>query len=349
MMMPASIQQWKYHTGDQEKWDIEHVSNSGGYVRLKSVYSGLYIGVDSSNTSSIKQYSEQNNYTLWKITRSSHGNLIFVCKATESSDTVLSVPLSSNGNGTNLTQLTYTDNSNTRDEWYLIKKVISYVHYYDSTFVGNAQLIQNIELANSFSNLVYSRYYNVGMYMDGVASQYATVIDSCTTGTNIPCNDATCGTDCNANHHKNGLVISNQLYNSAREDDHIYVMWTNRSYGTYCNEDSGVHGTVGWIAVVYGKRPVIHFLTINGNSNVQLACMTLNLVHETAHSLKMSDVYNNTGHDISGATECLMERFDGGTAYAFYQDVLNGIEKPFCDSCDEAMRGYTSNITISGN
>ena len=53
----AIIQQWQYHSGKQEKWNIEHVSDSNGYVRLRSVYSNLYIGVDSTNTASIKQYS----------------------------------------------------------------------------------------------------------------------------------------------------------------------------------------------------------------------------------------------------------------------------------------------------
>lgn len=346
----AIIHQWQYHTGNQAKWNIEHVSNSGGYVRLKSVYSNLYIGVDSSDTSVIRQYSTQNDYTLWKIDRTTFGNLVFKCKATESSGIVLSVPLTANSNGTNLTQLTYTDDSNTRDEWYLVDKVISYVNYYDSTFVGNAQLIQNIATANSFANLAFARYYYTGMYMDGTATQRTTTIDSCSTGTNAPCTDATCGTDCSTQHHKNCWVISNQLYNSPRENDHIYVLWTNHSENTYCTESSEVHSTVTWIAVVYSKRPVIHFLTIyDFSTDIQLACMTLTLVHETAHSFQLGEAYTNSGHDIDGKTECVMEKFHTASAYAFYEDVLSGSKKPFCDSCDEAMRGYTSNIVISGN
>ncbi len=80
----------------------------------------------------------------------------------------------------------------------------------------------------------------------------------------------------------------------------------------------------------------------------QLACMALNVVHETAHTLGMPDVYNNAGHDVGG-TECLMERFDESTAYAFYQDVLHGAEDPFCSSCMQSMRTYTNNISIPGN
>ena len=345
----AIIQQWQYHTGNQEKWQIEHVPNSGGYVRLKSLYSNLYIGVDSSDSSLIKQYSTQNDHTLWKIERSTTGNLIFTCKATESANTVLSVPLSSNSNGTNLTQLTYTDNSNTRDEWYLVKKVISYVNYYDSSFVGNSTLIQNIPTANSFANLVYSRYYNVGMFMDGSASRYVTTVESCPTGDGSQCSSASCGTDCNVSHHKNGKVMSDQIYNSPRESDHLYVLWMNRSDGTYCKEEDGAHTDHDAIASVYGKRPVIIFQTIKGSSSEKLIRMASVLVHETAHTLKMNEVYDNPGHDVPGATECFMERFHSSSAYIFYLDVLSGAEDPFCDSCNEAMKDLTANITMPGS
>ena len=115
----AIIHQWEYHGEDQEKWIVEYVSDSGDYWRLKSVFSNLYLGVDSSNTSVIRQYSEQNDYTLWKLERTSSGNVKFVCKATESSGKVLSVPLNSNSDGLDLTQLEYTNNTNYIDEWKL--------------------------------------------------------------------------------------------------------------------------------------------------------------------------------------------------------------------------------------
>ena len=307
------------------------------------------IGVDSANTALIKQYAAQNNYTLWRIDRTTSGNLTFKCKISENTTSVLAVPSSSAVNGADLQQLVYSDDIAYIDEWYLIEKVISCVNYYDSSFATSSALLQNIPIANKFSNLVYSKYFNVGMYMDGTASQYATVIDSCATGINSQCSSTICGSDCNALHHKNGLVISNQLYYADREDDHIYVLWTDRAEGTYCHESSNQHTSVEWIAVVYGKRPVIHFMTLYGNENVELACMTLNMVHETAHTLKMNDVYDKPGHDVNGATVCVMERFDLRTAYEFYIDVLNNRVEPFCASCRNQLEAYTSNISILGN
>ena len=43
-----------------------------------------------------------------------------ICKSTESSGKVLAIPLNSTGNGVDLTQRTYTDNSDYSDEWYLL-------------------------------------------------------------------------------------------------------------------------------------------------------------------------------------------------------------------------------------
>ncbi len=112
----ADIQQWDFSTANQKKWTVEHVSGSGGYVRLKSVYSGLYVGVNSANTAQIIQTATQDDYTLWRVALTSAKNVKLTCKATND---VLAVPLNENDNGTDLTQLDYTNDTNYRDEWYL--------------------------------------------------------------------------------------------------------------------------------------------------------------------------------------------------------------------------------------
>ncbi|MBQ3014500.1 MAG: RICIN domain-containing protein, partial [Clostridia bacterium] len=133
----AYIQQWAFHTGNSERWIVEQVADMDGYIRLKSVHSGLYIGVDSSNTSVVCQYSIQNDYTLWRIDRAEFRDLIFTCKATSSSDVVLTVPQASTTNGTNLVQATYTDNMDYSDEWQMYKIEYSAVvnNYYDKGFL----------------------------------------------------------------------------------------------------------------------------------------------------------------------------------------------------------------------
>ncbi len=97
----AVIEQNTHFEGDTSKWEIEHVPNSNGYVRIKSGHSNLYLGVDSSNTSLVKQYSAQNDYTLWKIVEITTGVYI-APKATESLEYALGIPVGDQQNGTDL-------------------------------------------------------------------------------------------------------------------------------------------------------------------------------------------------------------------------------------------------------
>jgi len=140
----AIIHQWQFHTEDQIKWIVEHVEGEGGYIRLKSARSNLYLGVDPANTSNIRQYAA-NDYTLWMIDRTDTGNVKLTNKATSGTEKVLAVPLNENQNGTDLTQISYTDNDNYRDEWemyvilpFTVKLEVTYDHAYSSRY-SNAQ------------------------------------------------------------------------------------------------------------------------------------------------------------------------------------------------------------------
>ena len=62
----AYIQQWSFSTALQKQWII--TPTSGGYYTIESRYNNLYLGVDSSNTSLVKQYSTLNDYTQWYFT-----------------------------------------------------------------------------------------------------------------------------------------------------------------------------------------------------------------------------------------------------------------------------------------
>ena len=350
------IHQWKYHGGNTQKWIFTHVGD-GYYTILSGNTEGIqavdqyYLGVKNDSTTVnddiVLRYGSLTDGMKWKITVTDSGAYRLTPKNGESYDYALATSSSSATNGARLMQGEYWDNNSYCDEWHIVYK-LSYVHYYDSTFVNDTTMIQNISEANIFADMVFAQWFHVGIDMDGTATKYSTVIENCPYGENNSCSDA-CGLDCDASHHKNGLVISNQIYYAPREKNHIYVLWTNHDYETYCNEDSGVHKNESWIAVVYGSRPVIHFMTIKGSSTVKLACMALNLVHETAHVFGMPDVYNNAGHDKDKATHCVMEKFDSSNAYAFYQDVLNNRKEPFCSSCKASLSGYTENITIPGN
>ena len=102
---------------DAFRWIIEHDPANPGYVRLKSVHSGLYMALKSSNITQIVQCQQDTVFTLWKINSSVQGNKYLVCKATEASQKVLAVPFPPNVDGANLINLTYVSDSNHTDEW----------------------------------------------------------------------------------------------------------------------------------------------------------------------------------------------------------------------------------------
>lgn len=224
----AIIQQWDFHTGSQAKWMIEHVTGSGGYVRIKSVRSNLYVGVDSSNTALIKQYSAQNNYTLWKIGRSTAGNLKLTCKATESGGSVLSIPLSADNNGTDLTQIAYTDDTNYRDEWKIYKcnYALTVNHYYDQGYVAR--------FPNALSNM--QSYQNVcsrillelfGLDVSATYSSFTSSADTCT-GTPVTLADTVDGCNHSGTDHKTRNCIKDDIVSQFGSGNNTTakIVWT---------------------------------------------------------------------------------------------------------------------------
>ena len=63
----ALIHQWDFHTSNQEKWIIEYVPNSGGYIRFNSAYSNLYLGIDPSNTTVVGGSTSDDSFRLTSI------------------------------------------------------------------------------------------------------------------------------------------------------------------------------------------------------------------------------------------------------------------------------------------
>ena len=86
---------------------------------MKSIYSNLYVGIDPNDFCLIKQYGTSSDHILWKIQTTESGNILLINKVTEPSQYVASIPFSANDNGTDLTQVTYTNDTNYKDEWKL--------------------------------------------------------------------------------------------------------------------------------------------------------------------------------------------------------------------------------------
>ena len=350
-----TIHQWEFHGGNTQKWVFTHLGDGTYSIHSKNASTKYYLGV-SGDSSSVDQPIVLRTGAItsgmkWTIEKTENDAYKLIPKSGEANGCALATSTSFATNGAILVQGDYIDNNSYRDEWYIFEQAISYINYYDATFSDNTELLNNIPEANEFASFTFWNFFNVAIHMKSEAVYYSTTADDCPEGESVPCSND-CGTNCYDEHHKNGLVISDQIFNDNRQADTIYILWTNHPMHTFCTLDqqTSSHKTVDWIAVVYGSRPVIHFMNICGNNRrARIACMALNLAHETAHTLGMRDVYDDEGHDSENTYVCIMERFDQNTAYAYYQDILNGTAEPFCQSCMEEMREHTSHITIMGN
>lgn len=115
----APIQQYFFHGMSWGRWII--TMESYGNYSIRNVYTNKYIGVENSSTAggtAIKQYSSVANQKgrQWSITVTASGAYRFTpCSSTAMA---LAVPITGTfDDGTNLVQLTYTENTNYRDEW----------------------------------------------------------------------------------------------------------------------------------------------------------------------------------------------------------------------------------------
>ena len=110
----AIIQQADYSTATNKKWIFE--KQAGGYYTIRSVYSGLYIGSDSTTQLAVRQYSTINDYTKWYFVGTSSGNYALHNKGRGDLYALASMTASA-GSGTRLVLPEYTDDSVYRDEW----------------------------------------------------------------------------------------------------------------------------------------------------------------------------------------------------------------------------------------
>ena len=117
--LSLTVEEATYSANSLQLWELSHIMGASGYVVLKSKYSNSYLGVDSNNTTLIKQYSGPSNYALLKMETTSSGNIKISSKNTDSDGYVICAPNSSASSNSQLVQNSYIDDNNYVDEWTL--------------------------------------------------------------------------------------------------------------------------------------------------------------------------------------------------------------------------------------
>ena len=343
----AIIQQWDFHTGDYEKWRITNDSATLGYVRIRSLYSKKYLAVDSSNTGVIKQTLTLDDYSLWKIETTSHGNIKLICKASESNSVVLSVPLSANSNGTNLTTVSYTNNDNYRDEWslYQFNATLEVEHYYDQGFTVRYQSFDDAEdLIESYQEFVAERYlHEFGLEIVPTYTAITSSADLCK-GTVTSSNLSSACT-----HGTNGGCLKrDNLFNDVSPGSvtKSIVLWTGHIL--YNNQGSAMQ-TTGSFRIVITPSQVVYSSQgyINQSEEDTYVNYVFSLMHELSHSMGANDHYCTKKPD----KECTNNTCDQCVlGYDEIRICLMGerknvaeliVENTFCLTCREIISDHT--------
>ena len=164
----AYIQQWSYHDGNQARWRISY--ENSGYYSIQSVYSNKYVAVNNFSTvdgAAIIQTATLSDACKWKILVTSNGNYKFVSKLSEK---VISLPTQTTDNGTDLKQLTYTDNSVYTDEWIVTQ-------WHDVSLIAVPEKYNRTSFFDSTINELSSLGYTSNIYSKQVCMNHNYILD----------------------------------------------------------------------------------------------------------------------------------------------------------------------------
>ena len=307
----AVIQQWDFHTGSSEKWELDNIEGVENCVRLKSTLSNLFLGVDPDNPSLIKQYPEHRLNTAWKLEQTYDGNYKLVSQAAISGGKVLAVPLNANSNGTDLTQISYSDDFNYRDEWRLVSQYITLPLriFYDETLEAKqSDIIDCLDEA-----LAYIREeFLVDFQIESIQMSTLLNLDPSCTGTiNEECN-RDCGllSTCSTTHHRSAVRLLNLL-----QSDSIYTCRVVKY--AICLYEDGKH-----------RKPDGACLNATLTDTIVTFSQSLEMpklfMHELSHCLGANDGCITEG--------CVMSYYSGGGA------------RTWCTSCENDIREYIDNL-----
>lgn len=226
-----------------------------------------------------------------------------------------------------------------------------YTCYYDSESFGGTQLTQLQTALQNACNLLENQF-GITMEVSTLPVHKDTILNECDSEINETCNLMTCTAHSENLHHKDLFSISTQFFNMRPEPNEIIVYWTDRPKGTFCQHAFGDCRSANAHAVVYNKRPVVHIVDpetygTEDPATEYVACMTILLLHETAHTFGLDEIYEiNPNHESQNSWSCVMNRYksDPNSTLNFYESLLSSLspDQPngmdaFCEYCESLL------------
>ena len=347
----AVIQQISLHIDTHAQWIFE--LDGSGYFTIKSVNSGLYLGVPRHSVTKVKQFEELTDYMRWKIVETTSGNHKLICKASGTRYSVLAVPSTTSGDGVDLNvQSAYTDDSSYNDEWSINDHVgsLNISLYIDEGYAARypnyasklSQHMQDIKeklLSDFFIEVTYSSVSSITTLADecdhSSEGNYNTECphgddDSSNNNSDELCSNSSFSSTGNADkvlHHKN---LYNTVYRIPFPDlsETTLVLFSGHNY---CEMKGKVHDNSGQYGYSWKNRG---FAMITNFSSELGERKTF--LHEILHWYGAPDHYNigdapsssQMGPDYNPS--CIFGEYRNST------DVLNNLT--ICEGCQQAIR-----------
>lgn len=316
----AFVEVWSFLSDSQEQWQITY--SGSGYYRIKSVLSGKYLTVSGGSTSAganVVQVSQMSTANHIKITKTPTGAFKLAAMTGESNNCCIGIQSSATQNGTNCSQLIYTDDTNYQDEWLLYNCDYSFVikHYYDNGY--------DVRFGNSYSDIV--TYQNIcsnillnifGINTSVTVQGYTSCSDTCT-DTPVTLSDTTTSCSHSLTDHKTRNKLRKDIIDQFGAGTSITtkVSWTGHvlESGSSCTyvDDQIIIMSIGMVTdASHTNLP---------SSQIRYERI-YTLLHESSHALGAPDHYcydktssncNNPTNDcwrcdrgLSAEPSCLM-------------------------------------------
>ena len=334
----AIIQQWSFSTATQKKWIFTR--ESGGYFTIKSAYSNKYVGVDSTNTSVIRQYGTKSDYTLWYFVGTDSDNYSLHCKASAVTG-VLALPSVTSGNGENLRIYAYTNDADYRDEWLFVASIIKIRIIADNAY-RTRYTTWSSKLTDSMSEiqLRFLQYFGVLIeYSNPSAfSSYGdtcdenagtTYLDGCSHAGDSACKNSSFSSVGNADqelHHKNMYNIMYRITFPNIDENTLLVFSGHDVCRIQDDKHKGRYNGLAWSD--YGIALITNFGTSDSEKRT--------IIHEIGHWYGAPDHYDIG--DIPSTTEIQQQtgdsRFNSNCIYGENKSSQNVVDNLIiCDGC----------------
>ena len=237
-----------------------------------------------------------------------------------------------------------------------------YINYYDCKMADRTDLIDDaVQLADK----AFKKQFNIAFSIKGDPIFENDLTTVCSDGTPCDCLYNSIGGYYYSHHHDITWISTQLLAKEDISENERIIYWTDWPVNTFCTIEDNNHyyvdeirGGNPKIAVVCNFSAAIHFMNLLPDNKVaeqDLACMSLCLIHETAHTFsldeqdKAEEAQRCDGLNTSGM-QCVMEGYplevDIDDATAFYERINDQGANAFCNGCENNLRALLQSKSI---